>query len=108
MAKVFVSYSHKDADILDQYLDDMKNRGHRVDIDKSFLKPGDPINTEIKKRIIESDFILVFLSQWSAASKWVKQEVFESLHQELRTKRLNLIPCHIGRGDERKIEVGPS
>lgn len=95
MAKLFVSYSHKDKDFVKSIVDKIDKTHHEVIIDEKNFDIGDPINTEIMNRIAEADFIMVFLSSNSVKSVWVNQEIYNSLYNELKDKELKLIPCVI-------------
>jgi len=103
MAKVFISYSHKDEDLVNKLIDSIDRKKHDVLIDRNILDIGDPINTELKKNIQISDYVLVFLSSSSVKSKWVKQEIYETLYLELKAKRLKLIPIVIEKCDHENI-----
>ncbi len=97
MARIFISYSHKDSTVVMPVVDALEQEGHQVDIDKEFLEAGDRLVPEIEKRIHQSDFVLVFLSRSSAKRKWVGKEVFEALKTELQEGKAKIIPCIINR-----------
>ena len=93
MARVFISYSHNDKDIIEETVSKLESAGHTADIDSEFLTTGDPISTRIKQRINTADLVAVFLSSHSAASPWVEKELNESILKELKSGRLCLVPC---------------
>lgn len=95
MSNIFVSYSHKDKIKVQNIVTKIKNAGHNVWIDESNLSLSDTISIDIKKNIVKSDFVMVFLSKNSVNSLWVKQEIYESLFCELKNKKSKLIPCLI-------------
>ena len=95
MAKIFVSYSHEDRDFVGRLVERVKQSGHEVLIDEKFLSLGDPITPEILRNIHEADFVTVFLSSHSVESKWVAQEIHETLFMELETRKTRLVPCLI-------------
>ncbi len=99
MAKLFVSYSHKDKDFVNRIVEKIDKDRHKVEIDEKFLDIGDPINTKIRNLIIDVDFVAVILSSNSVGSVWVNQEIYESLYHELKDKKLKLIPCVIDNCD---------
>lgn len=95
MAKIFISYSHEDKIKVQNIVSKIKSVGHDVWIDESKLLISDAISLEIQKNIQDSDYVIVFLSSNSVGSKWVCQEIYEALYQELKKKKLKLIPCLI-------------
>lgn len=95
MARIFISYSHMDKDFVNSIVDKLNNTHHDVVIDEISFDLGDPINEKIIHSITESEFVLVFLSSNSVNSVWVNQEIYSTLHQELKDKKLKLIPCVI-------------
>jgi len=99
MSKIFISYSHKDKQKVKNIVKEIKSAGHYVWIDESRLSISDAISSEIKKNIINSDYVIVFLSSNSVDSKWVRQEIYEALYQELKNRELKLIPCLIDNCD---------
>jgi len=103
MSKLFISYSHKDEIIVDKIIDNFYKKGHNIFIDKNTLNTGDPINTELLKNIQKSDFTIIFLSTNSINSKWVRQEIYETLYFELLSKKLKLLPIVIQECDHYNI-----
>ena len=95
MRDIFVSYSHKDKNKVQNIVTKIKGAGHNVWIDESKLSVSDTISIEIKKNIQKADFVIVFLSLKSVNSLWVKQEIYETLYFELKNKKSKLIPCLI-------------
>ena len=73
----------------------LEKNGHEVWIDDGKLDPSATINTEIQEAIHSSDYVIVFLSEHSVNSKWVQQEVYEALYQELKNEKTKLIPIKI-------------
>ena len=95
MSNIFISYSHKDKNKVQDIVTKINGAGHNVWIDESKLSVSDPISTDIKKNIQNADFVMVFLSLKSVKSIWVKQEIYEALYFELKNKKSKLIPCLI-------------
>jgi hypothetical protein len=95
MARVFISYSHDDKDIIADIVSRLESAGHTTDIDSDFLTTGDPISARIKERISDADIVAVFLSSDSVRSPWVEKELNESILKELKSGRLCLVPCRI-------------
>lgn len=95
MSKIFISYSHKDKQQVQNIVKKIKDAGHDIWIDESRLSISDAISSAIQKNIQNSDYVIVFLSSNSVDSKWVRQEIYEALYQELKNRELKLIPCLI-------------
>ncbi len=95
MSKVFISYSHNDKVKIQDVVRQIKNAGHDVWIDESKLLVSDPITVDIQENIRNSDYVIVFLSPHSVESTWVRQEIYETLYQELHNRKIKLLPCLI-------------
>ncbi|EFI33078.1 TPR repeat-containing protein [Desulfonatronospira thiodismutans ASO3-1] len=64
--KIFLSYGHdKNTPLVEKIKADLENRGHDVWIDTSEIKFGDDWRCSITDGILESDWMLSFLSQHS-------------------------------------------
>jgi len=99
MSKVFISYAHKDKSFVGKIVSRLEKNGHKIWIDDGKLDPAAAINTEIQSAINDSDYVIVFLSKSSVKSKWVQQEVYEALYQELKNEKTKLIPVKIEECD---------
>lgn len=95
MSKVFISYAHKDKNIVEKIVSKIEENGHDIWIDDGKLDPAAAINEKIQLAIQDSDYVIVFLSKSSVKSKWVQQEVYEALYQELKNEKTKLIPLKI-------------
>ena len=95
MPKIFISYSHVDKVVVKEVVTLLETNKHEVWIDDGSLDPSAAINTEIQEAIHRSDYVIVFLSKHSVRSKWVQQEVYEALYQELKNEKSKLIPIKI-------------
>jgi DNA-binding response OmpR family regulator len=69
MSKIFLSYSHFDEDQAIRLYSELKKFGLSVWFDKETLLPGQDWETEIKKSIKDSDFVLLLLSSNSIGAK---------------------------------------
>lgn len=99
MSKIFISYSHTDRIVVNEVVSLLKKNGHNVWIDDGKIEPSATINSEIQEAINCSDYVIVFLSKQSVCSKWVQQEVYEALYQELKNEKTKLIPIKIEECD---------
>jgi ribosome-binding factor A len=95
MPKIFISYSHEDKVLVKEVVTLLEANKHEVWIDGGSLHPSEAINTEIQEAIHSSDYVIVFLSKHAVISKWVQQEVYEALYQELKNEKTKLIPIKI-------------
>lgn len=89
--KIFISYSHKDAD----FVEIVKKELSELDIEVSELKDelniGDNIAINIDKKIRESDAYIVILSKSYLNSKWSDLElmlIFEQSFQKKAQKKI--------------------
>ena len=73
----------------------IKDASHDIWIDENQLSISDAISSEIQRNIQNSDYVIVFLSSNSVDSKWIRQEIYEALYQELKYREVKLIPCLI-------------
>lgn len=85
--KVFISYSHNDADTpLAQYLAARLGAiGIDVWLDKSSLPAGGSLQEDLEKAIIESDHAVYLVSKLWLASQWSQLEV-DRFHKRDRSK----------------------
>ena len=69
MTQVFISYSRKDLDFVEQLATDLKAAGLEVWYDLSGLEGGARWRIEIEKAIRESQYVLIVLSPDSVVSE---------------------------------------
>lgn len=74
MAQVFISYSRKDLDFVNQLAADLKNAGLGVWYDVSGITGGSRWRTEIENALQNSQYVVVVLSPDSITSEWVERE----------------------------------
>jgi len=72
--KVFISYSHKDQDIVEKVAVLLKERDIDVWYDEWKLTVGSSLIHEIQEGIRKADFVIIFFSKNAEASKWLKEE----------------------------------
>jgi hypothetical protein len=75
MGFVFISYSRKDTEIVDDVVSKLRNDGFEIWLDRESIKGGDLWRKEIVKAIQTTDAFLLMLSPSSAQSKNVRKEV---------------------------------
>ena len=108
MAKVFISYKRNvepDEPLALYLYHFLKERGHNVFIDQT-MKIGVEWGREIQAQIETSDFFLVLLSQASADSEMVVEEV-EYAHQRKKTHgRPRILPVRVAYTDRLPYRLG--
>ena len=92
---VFISYSSKDANFVDQLATALvANRVH-IWLDKWEMQVGDSLLDKIQSALTTSDYLLVVLSKASVESEWCKKELKAGLMRELEEKKTHVIPIII-------------
>src|SRR3954470_15385901 len=72
---IFVSYSRKDLDWVRELVKDLEAAGLPVWLDVHKLKPGVVWDSEIERALRSTDVLLVVLSEYSATSTNVLDEI---------------------------------
>ena len=89
---VFISYSHDDAQFVDNLAAQLvRNRVH-VWVDRWELHVGDSLLRRIEDAITEASALIVVLSQSSVESEWCRKELTAGLVRELEEKRVVVLP----------------
>lgn len=92
--QVFLSYAQEDRDVAIGIANTLRNAGLRIWFDTWELASGDSIAERID-HAAAGDFVVVFLSPHSVASRWVQQELNASLTTELKDRAITVIPLMI-------------
>jgi hypothetical protein len=79
MSHIFISYSRRDLDFVDNFAKRLRRRNFRIWIDRSDIKSGTNWRDAIQMAIKESSAIIVILSEESLKSEWVDIEWNEAL-----------------------------
>ena len=74
MKKIFISYSRKDLDFVDELARDLTEAGYDVWYDLTDLEGGDHWADELQDAINESQVYVLVISPNSVASDWVEKE----------------------------------
>ncbi len=90
MAKIFISYSTKDAKFADRLYEFLDESGHKVWLDREELKGGQRWLKEIEKHILWADALIVLWSENASDSRWVGDEI-----QFARSNGKHIIPLRI-------------
>ena len=89
--RLFLSYSSKDKNFVENLAKKLASDGFQVWYDKWEIKVGESITSKIKKGILSSDFLLLVLSNNSINSEWVKKEL-EEAYKILNSKKAFILP----------------
>jgi hypothetical protein len=89
---IFISYSHKDKNFVDNLALILVDKRIKVFIDRWELKLGDSITNKIQDAISDASYLMVVLSKNSVESDWCKREITTALMLELEKKRVVLLP----------------
>jgi len=74
MAKLFLSYSRKDAPLAKRFTQWLEQRGHDVWRDEDDIRGGASFSLEIERALKDCDAVLVLWSVNSVQSAWVRDE----------------------------------
>ena len=77
---IFISYSRRDTELVDQFVRRFENEGFRVWIDRDGIESGDSFKRIIVRAIKESELLLFFSSESSNSSPWTTKEVSVAVH----------------------------
>ncbi|NOH02114.1 MAG: TIR domain-containing protein [Chloroflexi bacterium] len=75
MSHIFISYSRKDAKIVEKIVDALTENDLRPWIDWKSIPKGEQVQREIHQAIEEADIFLFFISPKSVQSKWCVNEI---------------------------------
>jgi WD40 repeat protein len=90
---VFISYTHKDRRLVQEFADALRARGVRLWYDQWEMKPGDVLRERIGEGIQNASNFVVLLSQASLSSRWVKYELNSGMIEEIERGSVKVIPA---------------
>lgn len=96
---IFVSYSHKDKEFVDQLCSNLISEKIHLWMDRWELKPGDSLIDSVQIALKHAGAILVVLSKSYIESTWCKKEMNAGLIRELEEKGNVIIPIVIEKCD---------
>lgn len=82
--RVFISYSHEDAEFAMKLVDDLTKIGVKPVIDRLELKVGDDIKAGIDRLIESCPYVITILSRNSKSSEWTNKEALQALKRDKR------------------------
>src|SRR5262249_53535377 len=92
MSSIFLSHNHADKPFVRQLAQDLQAAGVRVWLDEAELLIGDSLIEKIRQGIDEMEYLGVILSPHSVQSGWVQREVNIAMSQEIKGKRIKVLP----------------
>ena len=92
---IFVSYSHKEKEFVDQLCRNLISEKIHLWMDRWELKPGDSLIDSVQIALEHAGAILVVLSKSYVESTWCKKEMNAGLIRELEKKGNIIIPIVI-------------
>jgi len=92
---VFISYSSKDKDFVDNLAIRLVKDRIKVWVDRWEINVGDSLIEKIQTALTESSFLIVVLSKDSVQSEWCKKELNSGLIREIEKKRVVILPVII-------------
>jgi formylglycine-generating enzyme required for sulfatase activity len=95
MSSIFLSHNHADKPFVRRLATDLRQAGIKVWIDEAEILLGESLVEKIRQGIDEMDFLGVVLSEDSIQSEWVKREVDIAMNQEIKGKRVKVLPLLI-------------
>jgi hypothetical protein len=92
MSSIFLSHSHKDKPFARTLSEQLQARGIRTWLDEAEMQVGDSLIDKISTAIQDFAYLGVILSPHSVESPWVHLEVRTALTEEIRQRRIKVLP----------------
>ena len=75
MAKIYISYSKKDKELVQEYIDFLKKFDHSILMDETVLHGGEEMQKALMNAQRDADGTIVFITPNSIESKHVNSEI---------------------------------
>ena len=95
MSSIFLSHSHKDKSFSKKLANDLSKLEIRVWLDEAEINIGDSLIEKISSGIDEMEYVGAILSKHSVSSEWVKKELDIAMNQEIKNRRVKVLPILI-------------
>lgn len=92
MAKVFLSHSSTDKEIVRKVGEALKELGHEVWLDEWEIKVGESIVARVEKGLAESDCVVLIMSKAAVSSGWVEKEWQSKYGAGIKSRNLTVLP----------------
>lgn len=100
---IFLSHNRHDKPFVKRVFKELVKREVRCWFAEAEILPGDSLIEKIEKGISEIDYLVVFVSEDSIKSPWVKKELNVALTREIGGHPVKVIPIMIGSLTDDKI-----
>lgn len=90
--RVFLSHSHQDQRFVRSLGSRLKENGVKVWIDEGEILHGESLIEKLAAAIDRVDLVLAVISPASVESEWVKKELAIAMTQEIKKRRVKVIP----------------
>jgi hypothetical protein len=97
--RIYVSYSHRDAEVVHRITERLRADGHEVWIDSQSLLPGDNILQKLEQGLEAADVLIVVVSRNSFRSEWVQREFSAIALQQISKREQRIIPVRIDKAE---------
>jgi uncharacterized membrane protein YecN with MAPEG domain len=95
MAKIFVSYSRRDSDVVLKLSNLLKENGHSIVIDVDSISAGQHLHKTLADGLRDADVFIVFISSTSIKSQFVLSEIGAATAYASESDRTLVIPVLI-------------
>lgn len=95
VASTFISYSHKDRELVHGVAEALQADGFHVWLDEWDVRTGDSLVERVSEAIDQVDFVVAFISAASVDSEWCRKEVSLAMTGELADKGVRVLPVRI-------------
>jgi TIR domain len=92
---IFLSHNKADKEFVGKIYEDLTSYAIRVWLDEAEIEPGDSLIGKIEEAIDTMDYLGIMLSPNSVSSSWVREEVRMAMHEQIRGKKIKVIPISI-------------
>ena len=92
MNKIFISYSHKNADTVLSFVNMIASPNIDLWIDEKSIAPGQRYATAIFEAIRNSNVYVIFLSKDALASQWVMSELDYAINEQINRQDFRIVP----------------
>ena len=107
LKQAFLSYAHKDEMLARTFAAELRAAGLAVWIAADGIQPGEKWAEAIDRGLSESGIFIVLLTPNSAASKWVKHEIYLAIQAHMRDE-MQIFPLKMAACDDRAFPTSLS
>ena len=93
--KIFISYSRKDKDFVDQLANRLSDSGFDVWLDRWEIKVGDSLIDKMNEGLTDASHLAIVFSRNSIQSEWVRREINAAFFREVESKSIKVLPLRI-------------